>query len=83
MPEVSLYTLALLACPVGMGVMMWMMMRGKNSQPAEESGKKSQPAEESTAHKQAELVRMQAEIDQLRAADRDRKGADAVRRPSP
>ncbi len=73
MPEVSLYALALLACPVGMGAMMWMMMRGN----------KSQPAEESTTHKQAELARMQAEIDQLRATDRDRQGADAVRRPSP
>ncbi len=73
MPEVSLYPLALLACPVGMGAMMWMMMRGN----------KSQPAEESTTHKQAELARMQAEIDQLRAADRDRQDADAVRRSAP
>jgi len=73
MPKVSMYALVLLACPVGMGAMMWMMMRGN----------KSQPAEESTTHKQAELTRMQAEIDQLRAADRDRQGADAVRRPSP
>ncbi len=73
MPEVSLYALALLACPVGMGAIMWMMMRGN----------KSQPAEESTTHKQAELARMQAEIDQLRAADRDRQDADAVRRSAP
>ncbi len=69
MPE-SLYALALLACPVGMGAMMWMMMRGN----------KGQPAEESTTHKQAELARMQAEIDQLRAADRD--NTDAARHPS-
>lgn len=64
MPE-SLYALALLACPVGMGVMMWMMMRGHKAQP--EAG--------DAAAKQAELARLQAQIDQLKAAERDRGGA--------
>ncbi|MBA3798201.1 MAG: hypothetical protein H0X18_03665 [Geodermatophilaceae bacterium] len=68
MPE-SLYALALLACPVGMGLMMWMMMRG---------GSKQQPAEGETATKQAELTRMQAEIDQLQA-ERDHGRTDAPR----
>ena len=68
MPE-SLYALALLACPVGMGLMMWMMMRG---------GNKQQPTDEH-ASKQAELTRLQAEIDQLRA---DRDNTDAARHPS-
>ncbi|MCU4185769.1 hypothetical protein K6U06_15475 [Acidiferrimicrobium sp. IK] len=51
------YSLAILACPAGMGVMMWMMMRG-NKQPA---GPADDPA------KQAELARLQAQIDALRA----------------
>ena len=63
-----LYVLALLACPVGMGVMTWMMSRGK---PA---------AAEGTADKQVELARLRAEIDQLRA-ERDR-AADETRSAS-
>ena len=58
MPD-SLYALALLACPLGMGAMMWMMMRGQHSQPTDD------------AAKQAELAGLQAQIDQLRAAQRD------------
>ncbi len=62
MPELF-YALALLACPVAMGTMMWMMMRGgSNSAPAQGDGS-------------AELARMKAEIDQLRAAQRDREAA--------
>lgn len=56
MPE-SLYALALLACPLGMGAMMWVMMRGNKQQP---------PGPE-TATKQAELASLQAQIDQLQA----------------
>lgn len=62
MPQ-GLYALAFLACPLGMGLMMWMM--GRNN--------KQQPTDDTTA-RQAELTRMQAEIDQLRAADRDHSG---------
>jgi hypothetical protein len=50
-----LYALALLACPLVMGSMMWMMMRGQ------------QPATQATAAKQEELANLRAEIDQLRA----------------
>lgn len=52
------YSLAILACPVGMGLMMWFMMRGMDKAPA------VAPAQD------AELARMRAEIDQLRAAER-------------
>lgn len=61
MPE-SLYALALLACPIGMGLMMWMMMRG---------GNKQRPTDEH-ASGQAELTRLHVEIDQL-PADRDNR----------
>lgn len=55
MPE-SLYALAVLACPVGMGVMMWMMMRGNQQQ--------SSPADQ--PEDQAELALLRSEVDQLR-----------------
>jgi len=57
MPQ-AIYGLALLACPVGMGLMMWMMMRG---------GSKSQP----TSGSDHEVARLRAEVDQLQAAQRD------------
>lgn len=68
MPE-ALYALALLACPLAMGVMMWAMMRGKNQQ---------SPVAD-TAGKQAELAALQAQIDQLQA-QRDHE-RNATREP--
>ena len=62
------YSLAILACPLGMGAMMWFMMRGQKNQPA---------ASRVSTGEEAELARMRAEIDQLRAAQRD---ADAPAR---
>ena len=63
----SLYLLVLLACPVGMGLMMWMMMK---MQGPSASGAAESPAETSV-DKQAELIKLRAEIDQLRAERRD------------
>ena len=63
----SFYLLALLACPIGMGAMMWMMSRGHGSRP--------QSAEDG----QAELASLRAEIDQLRA---ERSGAGGDPRPA-
>lgn len=56
----NLAPFALLACPIGMGVMMWLMMRGQD---------KSTPTDSSA--KQAELTALQAQIDQLQAQQRD------------
>ena len=56
------YSLAVLACPVGMGLMMWFMIRG---------GKQSSPAQAPVADNGGELARLRAEIDQLQAAQRD------------
>lgn len=52
------YALALLACPVGMGAMMWIMMRGSKST--------ATVGPESTSSAD-ELTRLRAEVDQLRA----------------
>lgn len=67
--EVLLLGLLALACPVGMGVMMWMMMRGSR---AHETGSQG---DQSAAQ---EVARLRAEVDQLRAA---RLGQDHAERP--
>ncbi len=62
----AFYALAVLACPLGMGLMMWFMMRG---------GKQSTPvAPAQPSASDAELVALRAEIDQLRATQRDSGG---------
>ena len=66
------YSLAVLACPLGMGVMMWMMMRGGKKEPQQPSA----PSAE-------ELTRLRAEVDQLKAAARDTDLARAPREDSP
>ena len=60
----SLAPFALLACPLGMGAMMWMMMRGKEKEEA--------PRPDTTA-KEAELASLRAEIDQMQAQQRDQQ----------
>lgn len=62
--EQLFYAVAVLACPVGMGLMMFFMMRPRHAAPAASRG-------------QDELTRLRAEVDQLKAVQRDRSGADS------
>ncbi|GAB3668677.1 hypothetical protein GCM10027596_39830 [Nocardioides korecus] len=65
-----LYPLALLACPVGMGLMMLMMMRG---------GKSTDTAAQDPARTSAdELTRLRAEVDQLRAEQRGNNASSST-----
>ncbi|MEE2049681.1 hypothetical protein [Nocardiopsis tropica] len=53
-----LYILALLACPVGMGAMMWMMMRRPSGGQA--------PQQSRPGAQEQELAQLRAEIQDLR-----------------
>jgi hypothetical protein len=55
MPE-PVYALVLLACPLGMGAMMWMMMRGQHT-----------PSAVEPAISRAEVAELRAELDLLQA----------------
>lgn len=59
------YAVALLACPVGMGAMMWFMMRSSNHGAGNPAGNAGGD----------EMTRLRAEVDQLRAAQRDKTAA--------
>ncbi len=62
--EQLLYAVAVLACPLGMGLMTFLMMRPRHAAPAASGG-------------QDELTRLRAEVDQLKAVQRDRSDADS------
>ena len=58
--EQLLYAIPLLACPVGMGLMMWFMMRRPDAD-----------GDHAATPNQDELTRLRAELDQLKAAQRE------------
>lgn len=60
-----LYLLPALACPVGMGAMMWLMMRGgKSSKVPTPPG--TTDAAPMNAQQEVELAQLRAEIEQLK-----------------
>lgn len=59
----GLILLAVLACPIGMGLMMFFMMRNRRD------AADSVPEQDTVTD--AEITRLRAEVDQLRAAQDD------------
>jgi len=72
----AFYALAVLACPVGMGLMMWFMMKGNRQQGGASSGqdKTAGQAGFTVESRQQEVDALRAEVDALRARV-DRKPA--------
>lgn len=63
--EGALLTLAVLACPVGMGAMMWLMMRGQR-------GNTNAPTQ-ATAPPNDEIAELRSEVERLKAERAQRR----------
>ena len=73
------YALAILACPVGMGAMMWFMMRGGRH--GQQMNQSSNPMEFSTDRdRETELAHLRAEIDEIRTNQVERDNDLSVER---
>jgi len=70
--EQLLYALPVLACPVGMGAMMWFMMRGKSEKPTDAGLTRAQSDE---------IARLQTELDDVRSTRPSSDPASARRQP--
>jgi hypothetical protein len=75
--EKLLHLLPALGCPLGMGAIMWFMMRSGKSGQAGQPGQAAQPGTlDPVAVPDQEIAALRAEVDQLRAAQRDAREPD-------
>jgi hypothetical protein len=65
--------LPFLACPVGMGLLMWMMTRGGHRDQQSSSTPSQDGPAAMTPAQQAELAQLRAELDNLRADEGPRQ----------
>jgi hypothetical protein len=60
------YSLAVLACPIGMGLMMWMMMRGQRNNPDNNASNARGATSVGQPDSAGQVALLRAEIDQLK-----------------